>query len=338
MSDDANRPSLDRLIETPAALVRFSSLEVIESNAAFDRAIGSEALPQIIAGGDEGKLRMRLMRRGVYRHTAVGDRSTGRHARHWVCRRVDDDLLLIEGHDDSRAEERDALVASYARMIQHKTDIAERERDRAESLLLNVLPQRVVDDLQKNGESRPERFDSVSVLFLDFVNFTKMAANYDPDTLFTELNEIYTRFDLITEEMGCERIKTMGDAYLAVCGMPVVREDHAHRLTRAGLAYLSALNERNRDSDIQWHARVGIHSGTVIGGIVGIRKYIYDVFGDTINVAARMESLSKPMRLNVSAATAELLGETFRLSTRPPTRVKGKGEMQMFFVDEVDAD
>ncbi len=210
-----------------------------------------------------------------------------------------------------------------------------RERKRSEKLLLNILPKKVASDLKRFGKAPSERFDEVTVYFSDVVNFTTASSTMDPEFLISELNEIFTTFDAIMESHGCERIKTIGDAYMAVCGMPIPRDDHAKRMLAAAREIREALKVRNASSAHQWEIRIGIHSGKVVGGIVGVKKYIYDVFGDTINTASRMESNSVPMGINVSEATYTLLKEEkdFTFIDREPIEVKGKGEMKMYFAE-----
>ena len=147
------------------------------------------------------------------------------------------------------------------------------------------------------------------------------------------MSDIFTNFDIIIEKYNGQRIKTIGDAYLCVSGMPVADPKHAHNLVNASLDIIDYLVERNKTSKIQWNIRVGINTGSVVGGIVGIKKYLYDVFGDTINTASRMESNSEPMRINVSENTWNLVKEDFRVTPRGEFEVKGKGIMRMFFVD-----
>jgi len=151
--------------------------------------------------------------------------------------------------------------------------------------------------------------------------------------LINELNEIFTSFDDIMERFGCERIKTIGDAYLAVCGMPDKNENHAVNMLQAAIEIKKYLYHRNKSSEIEWKVRIGIHSGKVVGGIVGVRKYIYDVFGDTINTTARMESNSESMRINISETTHHLVKDKFSFVGREPMEIKGKGLMKMYFLE-----
>lgn len=208
----------------------------------------------------------------------------------------------------------------------------EQERERSEQLLRNILPERVIRVLQREGASKPELFDNVTVFFSDIVGFTRMSAELTPEAVIAELSDIFTQFDHIFTSHGCERIKTIGDAYLAVCGLPEPRPEHCANILRSALEARAYLERRNQDSPHQWRMRFGIHSGSVVGGIVGTEKYLYDIFGDTVNTAARMEQLSEPMRINVSETVRNLApADCVSLPARP--EVKGKGEMKMFFLD-----
>lgn len=208
-----------------------------------------------------------------------------------------------------------------------------KEKKKSEKLLLNILPVRVANDLKKTGKTKPESFENVTVYFSDIVGFTKASSTLEPKLLIDELNEIFTQFDNIMEKHKCERIKTIGDAYLAICGLPDKNEHHAENMIKASIEILSYLNRKNEKSSIKWRIRIGIHSGKVVGGVVGIKKYIYDVFGDTINTASRMESNSEPMRINVSQETYEIVKEKFTFIPREPMNIKGKGLLNMYFID-----
>ncbi len=220
-------------------------------------------------------------------------------------------------------------------LVKERTQELEEEKEKTEELLLNTLPLKVVNDLKENGKTNPESFDDVTVYFSDIVGFTKLSANLAPDILIHELNEIFTAFDDIMSRHKCERIKTIGDAYLAVCGMPDKRKDHAQNMIRAAIDIREFLENRNANSNIEWKIRIGIHSGRVVGGIVGVRKYIYDVFGDTINTTSRMESSSEPMKINISETTYNLVKNDFHFIEREAMEIKGLGLTKMYFLDHV---
>ncbi len=225
-----------------------------------------------------------------------------------------------------------ARVSTHLK-LREALKVIEREREKSECLLLNVLPEAVARELKETGHSEPQNFKDVSVLFSDIVDFTGYSTNFEPRKLIEELNDLFTNFDRIMEENGCERIKTIGDAYLAVCGIPKYIDDHAIRLTKAAKDTLDYLKERNSKSEIKWEVRIGIHSGEVVGGIVGTKKYIYDIFGDSVNIASRMESNSKPMSINISEETFQKVKNEFKCLEREPLDVKGKGVLKMYFVE-----
>jgi class 3 adenylate cyclase len=208
-----------------------------------------------------------------------------------------------------------------------------REKRRSEHLLRNILPRDVATELKRRGFSPPRTYHGVTVLFSDLADFTRASSTLPPETMIAELNDLFTAFDNFVEANGCERIKTIGDAYFAVCGLPTAFPDHTIRLVRTALAMVDFLQTRNREAVHPWRIRIGLHTGPVVGGIVGVKKYIYDVFGDTVNTASRMESLSEPMRVNVSEAVYEVVHDEFECEERPSIEVKGKGEMRMWFVN-----
>lgn len=208
--------------------------------------------------------------------------------------------------------------------------------EKSDELLRNILPPKVINDLREKGTSDPELFEQVSILFTDLVNFTAAASELEPEYLIGELSDLFCGFDCIIEKYGCTRIKTIGDAYMAVCGLPAPDPDHARKIVQAGLECLEYLENRNEHSDIQWKMRVGIHSGSVVAGIVGAKKYIYDIFGDTVNIASRMENASNEMRVNVSEKTYSLTKDFFDYEPREPQRIKGKGLMNMYFAKPVE--
>ena len=226
------------------------------------------------------------------------------------------------------------VIKRFTDLVAKQKAIIEREKSMSDRLLMNVLPYKIISDLKQYGETKPQLFEDVTVFFSDFVGFTSMSTTVEPDHLISELNDIFTRFDEIMMENGCERIKTIGDAFLSVSGMPDKNEKHAENMVKAALDIIDYLVERNEKRELKWLVRIGIHTGPVVGGIVGVHKYIYDVFGDTINTASRLESLSEPMKIHVSEITAGLIGNIFSLTGLPEIDVKGKGMMKSYYVDK----
>ena len=208
-----------------------------------------------------------------------------------------------------------------------------KQRQKSEQLLANTLPEKVIADLKETGTSKPELFKNVTVMFSDFVGFTKMSTNIEPELLISELSDIFTAFDTIIAQNHGERIKTIGDAYMAVSGMPNEDPNHAKNIVQSATEIIAYLEQRNSTSELKWQARIGIHSGPVVGGIVGTKKYLYDVFGDTVNTASRAETASDTMRITISQSTYDLVANAFRFTPRGPIDLKGKGELNLYFVE-----
>lgn len=204
------------------------------------------------------------------------------------------------------------------------------EKQKSEALLRNVLPVRVARELLATGTCKPQLFTETTVCFTDIVGFTPASSRLSPEVIIHELNEIFTSFDRIALKNNCERMKTIGDAYLFVCGVPEPDPEHAHNVAQAALEMIDFLKKRNRQAEHSWQIRVGIHSGPLVGGVVGTEKYLYDIFGDTVNIAARMEELGQPMQVNVSSATRNLLKESFSLAEGQEVEMKGKGKQVMY--------
>jgi class 3 adenylate cyclase len=216
--------------------------------------------------------------------------------------------------------------------IKARTALLERERARSDQLLLSVLPSIIAEELKSRGSVEARRHDEVTVLFSDFGGFTNIASTIPPAKLVAELNDIFSAFDSIMARNGVEKIKTVGDAYLAASGLPQACNDHAAHCASAAIEMASWIEARNAESPVKWRIRIGIHSGPVVAGVVGTTKYSYDIWGDTVNTAARLESTSEEGRINVSAYTASLLGSSFKLEYRGKLDAKGKGEIDMYFL------
>jgi ligand-binding sensor domain-containing protein/class 3 adenylate cyclase len=224
--------------------------------------------------------------------------------------------------------------AELERLVTERTDALNLEKQKSEALLLNVLPATVAEELKTTGHAEPQEHADVAVLFADLVGFTEISSGMTPAQTIAELNMLFSTFDDIVGLNGCERIKTVGDAYLAVAGLDGSgsARDRATRLVRAAREMLLFLENRRGQATVPWQLRIGIHCGPVVGGVVGVKKYIYDIFGDTVNTASRMQTESQPGRTTVSARTAELLGPGFPLESRGQIQIKGKGGMELFFV------
>ena len=205
----------------------------------------------------------------------------------------------------------------------------EREQQRAEALLRNTLPASVVERL-KDGESRiVDSFDEVTVLFGDLVDFTRLAGRLSPRELVELLNELYSEFDVLAERHGLEKIKTVGDAYMVVGGVPLPRSDHAQAVAQMALEMLAVVSRLRRQwPDLQ--ISIGIHSGPVVGGVIGTHKLSYDVWGDTVNIASRLQQEGVPGSIHVSVRTRALLAQQFDFRSRGNTNLKGKGPMPTY--------
>lgn len=208
----------------------------------------------------------------------------------------------------------------------------ERELARSENLLLNILPYPIAQRLKTNPGTIADTFDSVTVLFADIVGFTKLSTSCSSAAIVDLLNDIFSTFDRIAEQHGLEKIKTIGDAYMVVGGIPVSTEDHALKVTRMGLAMIEAIETSRAQEFAPIAIRIGIHSGPVIAGVIGEKKFAYDLWGDTVNTASRMESHGAPGFVQVSAATQKLIADFFDFEPRGHIDVKGKGAVETFYV------
>ncbi len=206
----------------------------------------------------------------------------------------------------------------------------EEERARSERLLLNVLPQRIIDRLEA-GETRiADRYDGVSVLFSDVVGFTEISARLEPAVLIEELDQLFSGFDDICVRTGVEKIKTIGDAYLVIGGLDG-GADHAAAIAETALLMIEQVEARPGRT-VDWRIRIGLHSGPAVAGVIGSTKFAYDVWGDTVNVAARLEAASEPNRIHVSSTLATQLEGGYRLTPRGTVELKGKGPVETCFL------
>jgi class 3 adenylate cyclase len=223
---------------------------------------------------------------------------------------------------------------SMVSTLQEKTDAIEQKNRENELLLLNILPGEIAERLKKGEGSIADNFAEVTVLFGDLVGFTVMSSTIGPDKVVNLLNGLFTRFDDIAQELGVEKIKTIGDAYMAVCGLPNPRPDHSARMMEMARRMLVATQEYGLSMGIKMDLRIGINSGPVVAGVIGVSKFIYDLWGDTVNIASRMESHGLPGTIQVTRTVYEQLKDNYRFRERGPVEVKGKGLIETWLLDE----
>jgi adenylate cyclase len=289
---------------------------------------------------DADKLQSRLERGRTYKveaESGSGARAVSLELELRRCTLDERDYLLVECHDVSARKQAESMLDSYSKMADQNARDMRREKERAEKLLLNLMPKAVYEEMKDFGSVTPQRFDEVTVLMLDFVGFTEMAISRHPGNLVSELNDIFSAFDRIVELFNCERIKTIGDAYMCVAGLPEPSSDHAESIARVALRMRRYLERRNTSHREPWLGRIGIHSGPVVGSIVGVQKYVYDIFGPGVNMAARMEAISEPMQITMTEDSFERIGEEFICKKRGEFEVKGFGEQTLYALEaEVD--
>jgi class 3 adenylate cyclase len=228
---------------------------------------------------------------------------------------------------------RTAEVVTQKEEIERQHDELKVEKKKSDDLLRNILPEEVAAELKAKGHSEAKLFDNVTVLFTDFVNFTIAGEQMTPQALIDELHTCFKAFDEITVKYNLEKIKTIGDAYLAVCGLPVADYKHAEKVVSAAKEINAFMQQRvaERGSG-SFNIRIGVHSGPVVAGIVGVKKFAYDVWGDTVNTAARLEQKGEPGKINISESTYQLVKGAFTCEYRGEIAAKNKGPMKMYFV------
>ncbi len=208
------------------------------------------------------------------------------------------------------------------------------EKRKSDELLLNILPEEVANELKEKGSAEAKHFSNVTVLFTDFKGFTTVAEKLTPQQLVNELDACFKAFDEIMGKYAIEKIKTVGDAYLAVCGLPLPNTQHAENMVHAAIEILSFMEIRKQLlGDFTFEIRIGIHTGDVVAGIVGLKKFAYDIWGDTVNVAARMEQNSEAGKINISQNTYELIKDKFTCYYRGEIQAKNKGPLGMYFIE-----
>lgn len=318
MSIEAINEQLLRAIGVGVALVDLDTLELSFTNDTFSEWFGrtedstrlDELMPMLQLNdmranlADSGqhttevsfKLRRRTMSVAIEINKAYeNDRSVAV----LVCQNI------------TRIKELESMIDSYSMMVERNTHEIKREKEQVEKLLLNMMPRSAYEEYKSFGVVAPRVFDSVSVLTLDFVDFDTILSAHDPAVIVSELNDVYTAFDRIGEQFGCERVRTNGDSYFAVSGVPDPVRDHAASVANAAVRFQRYLARRNETHPIVWRARIGLASGPVIGSVVGVQKYIYDVFGPAVAAADSIRRTADAMTISAHPSIADILDSRF---------------------------
>ena len=224
------------------------------------------------------------------------------------------------------------------KFIKETNRIIANEKERSDNLLLNILPEETAQELKDHGKVKAKRFEKVTVLFTDFVGFTSYSQNLEPEELVDSVDHYFSRFDEIVDKYGLEKIKTIGDAYMCAGGLPEPDDSHVFKMIEVAFEFIRFLEDSKsemKESITPFDVRIGLNTGPVVAGVVGTKKFAYDIWGDTVNVASRMESNSEPGRVNVSEDTYKLIKDTYECEYRGEIKVKNKGMMKMYFVNGV---
>jgi adenylate cyclase len=332
---------LAQTLDIGVAVVEPQSWSIAFENARFFELfapdpVAEDTLPSRVPSIDLEKARSRLEKGRPYSFDAEagsGARTKSLEIKLQRCELDEREFVIVECHDVTKGKHAEHMLDSYSRMADKNARDLKREKERAEKLLLNIMPRAVYEEMKDFGSVTPQRFDEATILMLDFAGFTDMAVSKDAGSLVSELNDIFSAFDRIVELFNCERMKTIGDAYMAVAGLPEPSSDHAQSIARVALRMRRYLERRNTSHREPWLGRVGIHTGTVVGSIVGVQRYVYDIFGPGVNMAARMEQISEPMEITISETTHELIRQEFVCSEIGEVELKGFGKQRIFTLD-----
>jgi len=251
----------------------------------------------------------------------------------WRERNLKREKIVLEEKVELRTKQLD----ERNKVVEEQKKVVEAEKKKSDDLLLNILPSEVAEELKATGATKAKDFNEVTVLFTDFKNFTLMSERLSAQELVNEINYCYSAFDNIITKHGIEKIKTIGDAYMCAGGLPVVNTTNAVDTVRAALEIRDfMLNEKQKRGGLGqpfFEIRIGCNTGSVVAGIVGIKKFAYDIWGDTVNIASRMESSGEPGKVNISGSTYELVKDKFTCLHRGKVEAKNKGMIDMYFVE-----
>lgn len=342
MSIEAINEQLLRAIGVGVALIDIGDLKIRFHNDTFKEWFGEieigQPLADLFAGLDSAALLAGLASEGRYTtETAFRVRRRTMTVALAFNRALDEGepIAVLVCQNISRIKELESMIDSYSMMVERNTREIKREKEQVEKLLLNMMPRSVYEEYKTFGIVTPRLYDPVSAICLDFVGFSKMVTEHDPGVIVSELNDIYTAFDRIGEQFGCARMRAVGDFYIAMAGMPDPSEDHATSAANAAVRFLRYLEQRNASHPIKWTCRVGISCGTVVGSVVGVQKYIYDVFGPAVIDASRLRYYARPMKIVVDSILAAQLDGFFQ--TVPAGEVELEhGAVEQVFTLETD--
>jgi class 3 adenylate cyclase len=341
MSIEAINEQLLRAIGVGVALIGLDDLAIRFQNDTFTDWFGAQErgakLGELFPELDTGALRTAL--EGPGRYTTE---NTFKLRRRTMVVAMDFNLALDAGQriavlvcqNITRIKELESMIDSYSMMVERNTRELKREKEQVEKLLLNMMPRSVYEEYKTFGVVTPRLYRPVSVLTVDFAGFGDMVERLDAGVIVSELNDIYTAFDRIGEQFGCERIKTIGDVYVTVAGVPDPSDDHAAAVANAAVRFVRYLAQRNDTHPNAWRCRIGAASGAVIGSVVGVQKYIYDVFGPAVTTAQRLRLVCEPMTICVEPAIAGQLGERFDLEPLGSRELGGGAAVETYRLTE----
>jgi class 3 adenylate cyclase len=240
---------------------------------------------------------------------------------------------------ESQVKQRTIEIIKQKEKVERQKSLLEEEKEKTEKLLLNILPREMADELKNKGKAKARNYRQATVMFTDFKGFTKLAESLPPQELVAELDSYFIQFDEIVNKYNVEKIKTIGDAYMCAGGVPIRNKSNAIDTVLAALeiqrAMLEMKEKRLASGKHPWEIRIGLHSGDLIAGVVGIKRFAYDIWGDTVNVAAHMESSGEVGKVNISETTYEAIAEFFTTEYRGKVKAKNKGEIDMYFVHSI---
>ena len=250
--------------------------------------------------------------------------------------RLGNALLEMRKSLKAYSEEMEQKVADRTFEISRQKELIEVEKKKSDDLLLNILPQEIAEELKTHGKAKARSYDNVAVMFTDFKNFTKVAERLSPEALVGEIDFYFRKFDEIIGKYNIEKIKTIGDAYMCAAGVPLANPQAADDMVQAAIEIMDfvqlMIKERTLEGRETFNLRIGIHCGTVVAGIVGMKKFAFDIWGDTVNIAARMEQNSEAGRINISEATYVQIKDKVQCTHRGKIVAKNKGEIDMYFI------